>query len=206
MRPPALPIVVLVLAGLFSCQTEHTASRPAPPIHTVTDTRTPEGGLRRTEVTTARARVEGIDQARRLVTLRLADGDVTTVKVDGTVRNLPQVRKGDDVVATYYESVAVRLRQPGDATAGISSSEQRERTSPGEKPSTIGTDVVTLTSTVEKIDRKKQTATLRGPGGDRMTVNVHDPTLLEKVQDGDLVELTFTRALAIGVEKPGSVE
>ena len=58
---------------------------------------------------TVTATVEKIDLATRMVTLRGPDGKSVTFRAGDQVKNLPQVKKGDKVVATYYESVAYEV-------------------------------------------------------------------------------------------------
>jgi hypothetical protein len=59
--------------------------------------------------------------------------------------------------------------------------------------------VVTITS----IDPTAGTVTLQGPTGNVTTVKARDPRNLERVAVGDLVEVTYTEAIAVAVEKPG---
>jgi hypothetical protein len=42
---------------------------------------------------------------------------------------------------------------------------------------------------------------LRGPEGNLLTVDVHDPAHLQNLAVGDLVEVSITEALAVQVEK-----
>jgi Cu/Ag efflux protein CusF len=72
---------------------------------------------------------------------------------------------------------------------------------PGEKPAGFGARSVHLTATVTKIDRAKQEVTLRGPRGKSVVVAVQDPANIEKVKKGDHVEITYSEALAISVDK-----
>jgi len=187
-----------VLAG---CSTSRNAAVPSASVAAVEEDG--KDGIERANTLTVTAVVEAIDQKTRMVTLRGPDGDVVTFKAGDEVRNLAQVKKGDEVEATYYESLSVRVRKPGEATPGVTVAEDAERAKPGEKPGAAGARVVTVTATVEKIDRKKQTVTLRGPEGNQRTIKVKNPAHLEKVKVGDLVEFTFTEAVAIAVEKPG---
>ena len=53
------------------------------------------------------------------------------------------------------------------------------------------------------IDRNTNRVTLRGPGGDDIVVQARDPKNVAAVSPGDLVELTYTEAVAISVE-PGT--
>jgi len=189
------------VAALAGC----AATKEAAPAKTTAaaevTTTTSADGLETTAVVTKTATVEAIDQKTRMVTLRMADGETTTFRVSPEVRNLPQVKKGDEVTASYYESVAVRLLAPGEAKPGVTTADEVTRAEPGQMPAGGVATTTTITATVTKIDRKKQTATLRGPEGKSVTVKVRNPANLEKVKEGDLVEITYTEALAISVEK-----
>jgi hypothetical protein len=46
------------------------------------------------------------------------------------------------------------------------------------------------------------TVTLKGPQGNSETVKVQDPKNLEGVKTGDLVDITYTQALAVALDKP----
>jgi ASC-1-like (ASCH) protein len=62
---------------------------------------------------------------------------------------------------------------------------------------------VTVTATVETIDKNSQYVTLKGQEGKTVEVKVKDPKNLEGVKVGDEVVITYTEALAISVEKAG---
>ena len=55
------------------------------------------------------ATVEDIDAKKREVTLKDAEGDTVKLKVDERVQNLDQIKKGDQIVATYTEGVSVSV-------------------------------------------------------------------------------------------------
>jgi hypothetical protein len=152
-------------------------------------------------VVTATATVEAIDLEKRIVTLRRADGSVFDLTVGKEARNLPQVKVGDEVVVKYYESIAVQVTKPG-AAEGSQVKETVARAKPGEKPAGAVTKQTTVTATVEKIDKKKMIATLRGPEGKVVDVKVRNPKNLENVNVGDQVVITYTEAVAVSVEKP----
>ena len=57
-----------------------------------------------------------------------------------------------------------------------------------------------VTSTIQAIDKKNGTVTLKAPDGTLTTIKARNPAKLDKVTVGDLVEITYTEALAIGVE------
>jgi ribosomal protein S17 len=61
---------------------------------------------------------------------------------------------------------------------------------------------VTTTVTVEDISPKKTYVTVRGQDGKSTDVKVQDPKNLEKIKVGDKIEITYTQALAISLDKP----
>ena len=184
--------------ALGACSTEKDAPPPAPVVSKSTSS-TPKGGSRSQEVTIA-ATVVKIDQAERLVTLRGPDGATETIRVSDKVRNLPQVKKGDQVLVTYYQSVAFEVVKPGDAKLGVTGAEGLARAEVGAQPGGVAARVVTIVADIAKLDRKNQQAVLRGPKGETMTVDVQNPDNFDKVKVGDRVEITLTEAIAIDVQ------
>ncbi len=152
------------------------------------------------KLVTARATVEGIDLQNRMISLKGPKGNVVDLKVDERVKNLPQVKVGDEVVANYYESVAVRVLKPGE-TGGASKTQIESGAKPGENPAGVVANQVTATATVEAIDPEKTYVTLRGPRGNMVDVRVRDPENLENVRPGDQLLITYSQALAVSVEK-----
>jgi len=146
------------------------------------------------------AKVKKVDLKTRHVTLEGANGKTVTVTAGDEVRNLAQVKPGDDVVVTYYESIAYEVKKPGDATPGVAVAEGAQRAKLGEKPGASAARVTTVTATITGIDKTNGTVTLTGPDGEPTTVKARNPANLEKVKIGDLVEITLTESLAIGVE------
>lgn len=186
---------VVALAGCASKKVE------APPPPTVQSTTTEgDGKIQQTNVVTVTATVKAIDYKKRLVTLLGPEGDTLEISAGPEVRNLDQVKRGDLVVVGYRESIALRLKKPGEAELGVETAEAAERAPVGGQPGAAAADSITVTTKIVKIDKTKQQVTLKGPKGNTAVVTVKDPTRLEKVKVGDLVEITYTQALAISVE------
>jgi hypothetical protein len=150
---------------------------------------------------TMTATVVAIDQKKRMVTLKGPDGKTTTIHVGDQVQNLPQVKKGDQVVVTYYESLAYDVFEKGAVKRGVTMAEGAARAEPGEMPAALGARAVTVTAKITAIDKQNGTVTLKGPQGKLKTVKVQDPSKLDLVKVGDHVSITYTEALAIAVER-----
>jgi hypothetical protein len=160
----------------------------------------PVAGTLSEAIVTSSASVESLDLATRHVTLRNADGKSITMIVPPDVRNLEQVKTGDQVVVTYRESVAYEVKKPGDATAGVTYVGAAGRAKEGDKPGAGAAAATTVTVTIEAIDKTVPTVTLRRPDGEVFTVKVRDRAKLDRVSVGDLVEITYTEALAVSVQ------
>ena len=157
--------------------------------------------VEREKVTTIKATVEAIDLQNRVVTLKGPKGKVFDLKVGERVKNLPQVKVGDEVVVKYYESIALTVMSPGPGE-GVKTSEAVVAAKPGERPAGAVARQVTVTATVQDISPKKTYVTLKGPEGKTVDVRVRDPKNLENVKVGDQVIITYTEGLAISVEQP----
>src|SRR6185436_9974817 len=67
-----------------------------------------------TETNVGKATVEDINHAKREVTLKDQQGDKLKMKVGDEVQNLDKVKKGDEVVAGFYQSAAITVNKPGE--------------------------------------------------------------------------------------------
>ena len=147
------------------------------------------------------ATVVDVSARRRRVTLRGADGRMESLRVGPEVRNLDQVRRGDRVVATYTEAVAIRLVKKGAATPEASDDVVFNRAPVGQLPGGSSAQVVTIVARITGIDHEDHEVTLTGADGKTTTIEVEDPANLEHVKVGDLVEATFVEAVTIAVER-----
>jgi hypothetical protein len=154
------------------------------------------------DVTVITAQVQAVDLAKRVVTLKGPEGDVFDVKVGDEVRNLPQVKPGDTVVAKYFEAVAIEVKKGGLGIRSAESQTAVSRAEPGQRPAGAVATTTTIVANVVKVDNAKQFVTVRGPSGKSVKVKVKDPAVLQQIQAGEQVELTITEALAIAVEAP----
>jgi len=148
---------------------------------------------------TVTATVTKIDHNTREITLKADDGRELSFVADEAVKNFPQIKQGDIVTAVYTEALAYEVKpeggSPGVATAVAGGSAQ-----PGSKPAAALGRQTTVTVTITAIDPKAPSVTFRGPAGNTRTVKVKYPEKLAAVKVGDLVDITYTEAVAIKVE------
>jgi Cu/Ag efflux protein CusF len=177
-------LAVVCAVAVVACATAPEQKKPA---------------VEKSRVVTITATVEALDLASRMVTLKGPKGNTITFKADDRVKNLAQVKVGDQVVAKYYESVAIQVMKPGQAQAGTAGAAATAK--PGEKPGMVATGETTITASIEAIDREMPAVNLKGSDGNVETYKVQDPKNLENVKVGDQVVITYTVAVAISVEE-----
>jgi len=189
----------MLLIGCAAHKEESAAK--AAPVAKAAPATLPSGMIGEATVTET-VKVKAIDHKKRMVTLERSDGSAATFHVSKEVRNLPQVKAGDSVNVTYYESFAFAVMKPGAGTPGTTVMQGAARAEPGAKPGAVAAQVTTVTVTIVGIDKGAGTATVKGPEGKVVTVKARDPRNLDRVSIGDLVDVTYTEAIEIIVQAP----
>jgi hypothetical protein len=154
------------------------------------------------ELTTITATVESVDPEKREVTLKGPHGKVT-ITADKSVKRFNEVKAGDVVQATYYQSVAAELREPTaeEKANPLTVESGSGRASESSAPAGGVARRVKAVTTIESIDRSAQTITVKGPRGNTVTAKVEHPENLAKMQVGQNIVITYTEALALSLEK-----
>lgn len=154
---------------------------------------------------TGNAVVKALDLDKRSITLVLSNGKEQTFVVDKAVRKLGEVKVGDTVKASYHEAVSIKINKtkvaPGVKEEAVIKPEKKSV-----KPAGVVARQVTTTATITKIYDDGRMVTLQMPNGNTVDVKVRDKVNLEKlkkgeVKEGDQIEITYTQAVAISVEK-----
>jgi hypothetical protein len=160
--------------------------------------------LEKTEQLTAV--IDHIDRERRLVSLRTQDGGQLTVEAGPEVRNFDQLQVGDQVVTTYYEAIAAELRQRGKGDQQAEAPAEAVyalRSAPGERPGIAAGRVATVGIVIDSVDPSFHTITFTDATGMTRVIGVDDPAaqqFIAKLKKGDVVDVTYSEALAISVE------
>jgi hypothetical protein len=153
----------------------------------------------RSEMKTETATVEAIDASTRTFTLKKADGSYLTTVAGPDIKRLDEVKVGDTVNVRYYENVIVRVKQPGesDVVSSVKGTTGSEQVLPG------GTRAkqVTITATITAIDSAAPSITFTGPNGWKYSSKVQDTEALAKVKVGDKVDIVWTEAMLVSVER-----
>ena len=148
---------------------------------------------------TVTAKVTSVDQKTRKVKIITDDGKKYSFIAGDNVVNLPQVKKGDIITATYTEAIAYQVRKHNKET-GVTVTQAAAAAEPGQKPAGAVMEQTTVAVTITAIDPTVPSVTFKGPKGGIKTIKVKDPQKLNDVKVGDVVDITYTEALAIKVD------
>ena len=145
------------------------------------------------------ATITAIDNATREVTLKGPQGKEVTIVAGPEVKNLAQMKVGDQVMAEYVEALTVKLKKGGGKVVGMTEQTRTAAAKPGDRPAGAAGRRVKIVADVIDVNPATQTLTLRG-AKKTVEVKVRDPEQFRLVSKGDQVEATYTEALAIAVE------
>ena len=177
-----MTMVAAALAALFVAAGASAAQKPVSVAETLTKTAT----------------IVAIDKTARMVTLKGQDGVMVDVLCGPEVQRFDALKVGDTVTFRYHESVVSSISRPGDKpTDPISTSVTRTA---GTKPGGTIAQQQTATVTIEEIDPKIPSVSVKTESGSRMSFKIEDKKNLEGYKVGDKVTITYTQALAVSVK------
>ncbi len=148
----------------------------------------------RSEQVTTTASVQTVEPDKHQVIIRDPEGRVFPVKAGQGVTNFSQLKPGDRVVITYYDSNVLQLSKPGQQPMPVRGPGGGGL---GQQP---GRGVETMSGTVESIDRPASQVTLQGPQGRYMRVRIGDPTVLAGLRLGEQLSVTYTEPTATSIQ------
>jgi len=157
-------------------------------------------GLHESRKVERKATITAIDKAKRLATLKAEDGNEFEVEVSPEVKNFDKLQVGDSVVASYTQSVGVRIEPASQASPGV---KETAMATPAVGQAKVGREV-TATLKVESVDAANNMVTLSDGAGRSAQVDVVDPRARERLKTlkpGEMVVITYTEALALRLEK-----
>lgn len=146
---------------------------------------------------TRTATVVAIDKANRIVTLRNAQEAKIAVRAPEQMEGFDSLKVGDQVSATYFEAVVVRVRKPGDPAASPD-----PQTTVTRKERTAGSEIrreQTYTVTIESLNLTGRSVRVKRGQEPAMTLAVREPQLLQGLKVGDTVDVTYYESLFVKV-------
>jgi len=148
-----------------------------------------------TQTMTVEGTIETIDQSKRAMNIKTADGKMVAVNVPPSVKRFPELKVGDKIKATYNNNVMVRLKPAGEAPVDTAATATTTGKTSGTKAM-----VRTMTAEIVDIDKSASSITFVGPNGWKYSRRVVDPKVFDQVKVGDKVDITWNTDLTVAVQ------
>jgi len=184
---------ILLIAAVGALTVSAAAQQPAAPMM---------DGKTVADAVTITAKVEAVDLPNRLVTVRGPMGRSVVIKADDRVKNLAQVKVGDELVMKYVEAVSIELKKGSTGRMETSTSTGPVTAPMGAKPGMAAVNTTTMVANVDKVDAANSEVLLHGPQGRYVEVKVKDPAVMKDIKVGDSVQATYTEAVLVEVVGP----
>lgn len=153
---------------------------------------------------TVTATVVKIDSAKRILSLKGADGKVVDVSVGPAVKRFPEIKVGDQLNITYMEALLISVAKADSATPLGSSIEETMEAKKGEKPAGVATSRIKATVGVDSVDLQKREIKVHTADGKSATFRIQDPKRAEGLKAGDKITVVYEEAVAVDVTSPKS--
>jgi hypothetical protein len=157
---------------------------------------------------TMQGKVTSIVKETREITLMGPRGDLVTMTASEAVERFDEIAVDDVITFDYYTYMMAEFRKPtsqelADPLVVIA---EAGKAPEGMDPGAVVGAVVKAVVTIEVLNRPYMLATIRGPRGNYMTLDVEDGELLTELNIGQQIIFYYAEAVAVSLEKVNTGE
>jgi hypothetical protein len=153
-------------------------------------------------------KVTSIVKETREITLMGPRGDLVTMTASEAVERFDEIAVDDVITFDYYTYMMAEFRQPTsqELAEPIVVVAEGGKAPEGMDPGAVVGAVVKAVVTIEVLNRPYMLATIRGPRGNYMTLDVEDEELLTELNIGQQIIFYYAEAVAVSLEKVNTGE
>ena len=157
---------------------------------------------------TMQGKVTSIVKETREITLMGPRGDLVTMTASEAVERFDEIAVDDVITFDYYTYMMAEFRKPtsqelADPLVVVA---EAGKAPEGMDPGAVVGAVVKAVVTIEVLNRPYMLATIRGPRGNYMTLDVEDEELLTELNIGQQIIFYYAEAVAVSLEKVNTGE
>jgi hypothetical protein len=145
-----------------------------------------------TQTRTITGTIETIDQSRRAMNIKTADGEFVAVTAPPSVKRFGDLKVGNHITATYNNNVIASVKPPGEPDVDTVDSSNAMDTSSGSH-----SVVRKMTATIVALDKDTSSISFEGVNGWKYSRRVVDPVVFDQVKVGDKVDITWSTELKV---------
>jgi len=157
---------------------------------------------------TMQGTVTAIVADTRELTLMGTNGNLVTITAGDAVERFDEIAVNDVLKFDYYTYMKAEFREPtAEETAEpLVVMAEGGKAPEGMDPAAVVGAVVKAVVSIEVLNRPNMTATVRGPRGNYVTIQMEDKEFIKELNIGEVFILTYAEAIAVSLEKVGTVE
>lgn len=152
--------------------------------------------------------VTTINAETREITLMGEKGELHTVTAGEEVKRFNEIGVNDIVTFDYYRYMKAEFRAPTaeEIEEPLVVVAEAGKATPESAPAGAIGAMVKAVVTIEVLNRPNMVATVKGPGGNYVSIEMEDKELITKLHIGQVVILTYGEAIAISLTKVKAAE
>lgn len=146
--------------------------------------------------------ITAIDKQTREVTLTGAEGELLTITASDEVQRFDEFKVGDVVTFGFWTYIMAEFREPTkeEMAEPLVVLAEAGKAPEGVDPGAMVGAVVRAVVTIEVLNRPFMLATVKGPAGNYVSIEMEDEALMQKLHIGQVVIITYAEAVAVTLE------
>lgn len=152
-------------------------------------------------ITEVQGIVTAVNAETRDITLIGSEGNLVTATAGDAVERFDEIQEGDVITIEHLVYIVAEFRKPTaeELAEPLVIVEEVAVAPEGMDPEGAIGAMVRGVVTIEALNRPFMTATVKGPRGNYLTVNMEDPEFMEKLHIGQVLILTYAESTAISL-------
>ena len=147
--------------------------------------------------------VTAINAETREITLMGSDGGLQTITAGEAVERFDEIAVDDVLKFDFITYLKAEFRAPTEEEVAepLQMMAEAGKAPEGMDPAGVIGAVVKAVVTIEALNRPFMLATVKGPGGNYVSIPMEDEELMTEMRIGQVLILTYAEAMAISLEK-----
>jgi len=157
---------------------------------------------------TLQGTVTDIVKETREITLMGSKGDLVTIIASDAVERFDEIAIDDVITFDYWTYMMAEFRQPTaeELAEPLVVIAEGGKAPEGVDPAAVVGAIIKAVVTIEVLNRPNMLATVKGPRGNYMTIEMEDKELITQLHIGQVVILTYAEAIVVSLKKANSTD
>ena len=147
--------------------------------------------------------VTAIAKETRKITLMGSKGNLVTITADEAVERFDEIEVDDVISFDYWTYMKAEFRKPTEEELAnpIVVVAEAGKASEDMDPAAVVGAIIKAVVTIEVLNRPFMLATIKGPRGNYMTLQMKDEKLIQELHIGEVLIFTYGEAVVVALNK-----